>query len=90
MYVRDMAKGFEFLADVKKNDIAMAFAEVFVGTKWVPATYYSQRAAWRRSTEAEGSCVRDLPRTEAGLWTKVRTELTGWPLRRGQQTRKGL
>ncbi|KAL1939208.1 hypothetical protein VTO73DRAFT_10249 [Trametes versicolor] len=56
MYVRDMAKGFEFLADVKKNDIAMAFAEVFVGTKWVPATYYSQHAAWRRSTEAEGSC----------------------------------
>lgn len=90
MYVCDMVKGFECLAGIKKNDIATMFPKVFVGAKWVPATFYSQRAAWYRSTEAERSRVRDLPRTEAGLWTTVRTGLSGWPLRRGQQTRKAL
>lgn len=37
----------------KDEDLPAAFAQVFPGCKFVHATYYAQRAVWRKSTEQE-------------------------------------
>ncbi|RPD58650.1 hypothetical protein L227DRAFT_504941 [Lentinus tigrinus ALCF2SS1-6] len=79
IYARDMAKAFDMIGEHRNKKVTMQrFETVFQGTPFKSATFYAQRDAWRKSTEAERMWVMEQPRSEKGLWVSCRAELSGW------------
>ncbi|KAF7297872.1 hypothetical protein HMN09_01008000 [Mycena chlorophos] len=79
MYTRDMAFAFKQIGSGKgEAEVEERFGRLFPGVKWVKATFYRQQGFWRNSTQVERETCGSLPRATAGLWTRVRKDLTGY------------
>ncbi|KAI9058719.1 hypothetical protein FKP32DRAFT_1581039 [Trametes sanguinea] len=79
IYARDMAMAFVLIGESANHDTVSArFEAVFQGRPYKYATYQAQRTAWFKSTEEERRGAMEHPRTREGLWTALRSQLSGW------------